>query len=221
MKILLTAGGTEEPVDGVRRLTNTSTGATGGVLAQHFADHGAEVLLLHAERAPLADLDLERDTFVTFADLEAALRRHLGGHNWDAVVHLAAVSDYSVASLEVDGRRVAHGDRGKIGSGREVVIRLAPNPKLIDSLKTWSRYPTVQIVGFKLTNQPDQAKRAAQVRALLARGTTDLVVHNDLNEIEGEDHKAEIWNPQGPVARTTTKTELADALFELLRKGTS
>ena len=131
MKILLTAGGTEEPVDGVRRLTNTSTGATGGVLARHFADHGAEVLLLHAERAPLADLDLERDTFVTFADLEAALRRHLGGHNWDAVVHLAAVSDYSVASLEVDGRPVAHGDRGgKIGSGREVVIRLIASSKI-------------------------------------------------------------------------------------------
>jgi len=221
MKILVTAGGTEEPVDGVRRLTNTSTGATGGVLARHFADCGAEVLLLHAERASLAELDLERDTFVTFADLEAALRRHLGGHNWDAVVHLAAVSDYSVASLEVDGRRVAHGDRGKIGSGLDVIIRLAPNPKLIDSMKSWSRNPSIQIVGFKLTNQLDQAKRAAQVQALLDRGTTDLVVHNDLSEIEGEDHKAEIWNPKGPVARTTTKTELAHALFELLHKGPS
>jgi len=219
MKILLTAGGTEEPVDGVRRLTNTSTGATGGVLARHFADCGAEVLLLHAERAPLADLDLERDTFVTFADLEAALHRHLVGHNWDAVVHLAAVSDYSIASVEVDGRRVTHGDRGKIGSGREVVIRLTPNPKLIDSLKTWSRNPTVQVVGFKLTNEPDPADRATQVRALLARGITDFVVHNDLCEIEGESHLAEIWNPDGPIARTTTKTELAHALFEILHKG--
>ena len=36
MRILVTAGGTEEPVDGVRRLTNLSTGTTGGVLARHF-----------------------------------------------------------------------------------------------------------------------------------------------------------------------------------------
>ena len=114
-----------------------------------------------------------------------------------------------------------HGDRSKISSGREVVIRLAPNPKLIDGLKTWSRNPSIQVVGFKLTNEPDPAKRAAQVRALLARGTTDLVVHNDLNEIEDEHHKAEIWTPDGPIARTKTKTELADALFELLLKGTS
>jgi len=218
MKILVTAGGTEEPVDGVRRLTNTSTGATGGVLARHFADCGAEVLLLHAERASLSAIEVERDTFVTFADLEVALRRHLGGRDWDAIVHLAAVSDYSVASVEVDGRLIAHGDRGKIGTGREVVIRLAPKPKLIDALNTWSRNPLIQVVGFKLTDEPDPAKRAASVRALLARGTTDLVVHNDLSEIEGEHHQAEIWTPDGPIARTNTKTELARALFELLHK---
>ena len=221
MKILVTAGGTEEPVDGVRRLTNTSTGATGGVLARHFADCGAEVLLLHAERAPLGTVNVERDTFVTFANLEAALLHHLASHDWDAVVHLAAVSDYSVASVEVDGRQVAHGDQGKIGSGREVVIRLAPNPKLIDDLKTWSRNPSIKVVGFKLTNEVDPDVRTAQVRALLDRGTTDLVVHNDLGEISGEHHPAEIWNPKGPVAQTTTKTELAQALFELLHKGTS
>jgi len=221
MKILVTAGGTEEPVDGVRRLTNVSTGATGGVLARHFADCGAEVLLLHAERAPLGTVNVERDTFVTFADLEAALRRHLGGRDWDVIVHLAAVSDYSVASVEVDGRQVAHGDQGKIGSGREVVIRLAPNPKLIDDLKTWSRNPSIKVVGFKLTNEVDPDVRTAQVRALLDRGTTDLVVHNDLSEIEGQDHKAAIWTLKGPVARTTKKTELAQALFRLLHKGTS
>ena len=221
MKILVTAGGTEEPVDGVRRLTNVSTGATGGVLARHFADCGAEVLLLYAERAPLGTVNVERDTFVTFADLEAALRRHLGGRDWDVIVHLAAVSDYSVASVEVDGRQVAHGDQGKIGSGREVVIRLAPNPKLIDDLKTWSRNPSIKVVGFKLTNEVDPDVRTAQVRALLDRGTTDLVVHNDLSEIEGQDHKAAIWTLKGPVARTTKKTELAQALFRLLHKGTS
>jgi phosphopantothenoylcysteine synthetase/decarboxylase len=219
VRILVTAGGTEEPVDGVRRLTNVSTGATGGVLARTFSERGAEVLLLHAERAPLDTVEVERDIFVTFADLEAALRRHLGGRDWDAIVHLAAVSDYSVASLEVDGCPVIHGDRGKIGSGREVVIRLTPNPKLIDSLKYWSRNKATQVVGFKLTNEPDPADRASKIRALLARGTTDLVVHNDLSEIGGEHHPAEIWTPDGPIARTTTKTELADTLFGLLNKG--
>ena len=83
MRVLVTAGGTEEHVDGVRRLTNLSTGATGAVIARHFAEQGAEVLLLHAERASLGDIPVERETFVTFCDLEAALRRRLAERDWD------------------------------------------------------------------------------------------------------------------------------------------
>lgn len=217
MKILVTAGGTDEPVDGVRRLTNVSTGATGGVLARRLNELGAEVLLLHAERAQLDTIDVERDTFVTFADLEAALRRHLGRSNWDAVVHLAAVSDYAIASIEVDGHEVPHGNHGKIDSGAEVLIRLKPNPKLIDSLRSWSRNSEIQVVGFKLTNNPGPAAREKKIRALLARGATDLVVHNDLSEITSDRHPAEVWSPLGPLARTETKDELAEVLFDLLR----
>jgi phosphopantothenoylcysteine decarboxylase/phosphopantothenate--cysteine ligase len=220
MRVLVTAGGTEEPVDGVRRLTNTSTGATGSAIARYFHGQGAEVLLLHSERATVVAGEIECDTFVTFADLQTALRRHLSKSDWDAVIHLAAVSDYSVASLEVDGHEVPHGDHGKIGSGVEVVIRLEPNPKLIDSLRDWSRNPKIRVVGFKLTNEPDPVLREERVRALLGRGTTDLVVHNDLSEITSDRHAAQIWNPLGPLARTETKEELADVLFDLVLDDT-
>jgi len=219
MRVVVTAGGTEEPIDGVRRLTNLSTGATGCAIAQTFAECDAEVLLLHAERAMLEPTGIDRETFLTFADLEAMLGRHLGDRHWDAVIHLAAVSDYSIASIEVDGDRVAHGNNGKIASGHEVVIRLEPNPKLVDGLKSWSRNPFIQVVGFKLTNTPDPAVRASKVRALLARGSTDLVVHNDLGDITATRHPAEIWTAHGPIVRTATKSELAFALFDLLREG--
>ena len=218
MKILVTAGGTEEPVDGVRRLTNISTGATGGVLSRFFAEGGAEVLLLHAERALLDDIPVRRETFLSFADLSAALRRLLEDRRWDAVVHLAAVSDYSIAAIEVDGSPVAPGATGKIGTGREVVLRLTANPKLIDSLRTWSCNPSVQIVGFKLTDDPDPTSRAAQVRALLDRGTADLVVHNDLRDLSEDRHPAVIHDPTGPLVRTETKEELARELFRLLQE---
>jgi len=219
LRILVTAGGTEEPVDGVRRLTNLSTGTTGGVLACHFAERGAEVLLLHAERAPLSEISVERETFVTFTDLEAALRRNLGGRRWDAVVHLAAVSDYSVASIEVDGRTIPADGHGKIGSDREVVIRLQPNPKLIDLIKPWSRDPDTLVVGFKLTNEPDAAARVPPVRRLLDRGTTDLVVHNDLHDINGDTHLATIFDRRGPLVQTKTKMQLARELFRLMMNG--
>lgn len=216
MRVLVTAGGTEEPIDGVRRLTNVSTGATGGAIATGLVERGAEVVLLHAARASLAGVVCERIPFVTYGELEDELRRQLGGREFDAVVHLAAVSDYAVASVEVDGRPIEHGEHGKIASGHDVVIRLRPTAKLIDRLRSWSRNPAVQVVGFKLTNDPDREARAARVRALLDRGTTDLVVHNDLAEIAGDRHPAEIWTPRGPLARTATKRELAEALYGLL-----
>jgi phosphopantothenoylcysteine synthetase/decarboxylase len=219
MRVLVTAGGTEEPVDGVRRLTNLSTGVTGGVLARIFAERGAEVLLLHAARARLDDVEVERESFVTFADLERALRRHLASRDWDAVVHLAAVGDYSVVGLEVDGRKMAPSAEGKIGSGHEVVIRLAPNPKLIDNLREWSRNPAVRVVGFKLTDDPDLEARAGRVRSLLERGVADLVVHNDVREIDDRRHVATVFDRRGPVVRTETKKHLAEELWRLLANG--
>jgi phosphopantothenoylcysteine synthetase/decarboxylase len=216
MRILITAGGTEEPVDGVRCLTNNSTGTTGGVLARFFAERGAEVLLLHAARARLNEIPVARETFVTFADLERALEHHLSARDWDVVVHLAAVSDYSVASIEVDGQRIQTGGEGKIGSGREVILRLAPNPKLIDSLKKWSRNRAIRVIGFKFTNEPDPQERRAQVLALLERGVADFVVHNDAHEIDDERHLATIHDLRGTVVRSETKDELAEQLWQVL-----
>lgn len=216
MRILITAGGTQEPVDGVRCLTNNSTGTTGGVLAGFFAERGAEVLLLHAARARLTQIPVERETFVTFADLERALEHQLSARDWDVVVHLAAVGDYSVASIEVDGRRIQTGGEGKIGSGREVILRLAPNPKLIDSLKKWSRNRAIRVIGFKFTNEPDPQRRRAQVLALLERGVADFVVHNDAQEIDDERHLATIHDLRGPVVRSETKDELAEKLWQVL-----
>jgi phosphopantothenoylcysteine synthetase/decarboxylase len=219
MKVLITAGGTEEPIDGVRRLTNLSTGATGAALARHFATRGAEVLLLHAARAAVGDQACERELFTTFAELEAALRRLLATRAFDVVVHAAAVGDWAIAAVELDGAARDHRARGKLEGGHDLVLRLRPNPKLIDSLRTWSANPALTVVGFKLTDEPDPEARPEKARALLARGAADLVVHNDLSEIAGSRHRATIHGPEGVLAVAGSKEELAEQLFAILEKG--
>jgi phosphopantothenoylcysteine synthetase/decarboxylase len=215
MRVLITSGGTEEPLDGVRRLSNLSTGATGAALANGFAERGAEVLLVHAERAALPEPGIESRTFVTFADLERVLMSALGERFWDAVIHAAAVGDYRIAALEVDGRNVEAG-RGKIGTGREVVVRLAPNPKLLDSLRTWSSNAEIAVVGFKLTDHADPEERRSHVRALIDRGVADFVVHNDVSQIDNRRHLATIFRGHRVVATTDTKERLAEELIRLL-----
>ncbi len=219
MKILVTAGGTSEPIDGVRRLTNTSTGATGAALAHHFSACGADVLLLHAERASIGDAAPRRETFVSFADLEEALRRHLGGEPWDAVVHLAAVSDYSVDTIEVDGTNFTPGEQHKIGAGNDVTIRLKPNPKLIDGLKGCSLNPHLRVVGFKLTVDTDREEREQAVSKLIGRGCADLVIQNDLREIDEDRHEASFWDQTGLIAQTHTKRNMAETLWKWLIEG--
>ena len=219
MRILITAGGTEESLDGVRRLTNTSTGATGLVLAHAFAAQRSDVVLLHAGNVDVTGVPAETEAFRTFDDLAALLERQLGARQFDAVVHLAAVSDYHLASIEADGEEIKPGARGKIGSGHELVLRLKPNPKLIDSLKSWSLNPDLTVVGFKLTDTPDPAVRQARIDGLFERGTADLVVHNDLREIDEGRHIAAIHSERGLLATTQTKNELAEALLQLLGPG--
>lgn len=218
MKVLITAGGTAEPIDGVRRIANSSTGTTGGAIARAFEARGHDVVLIHAADAPVAGIDVDREVFVTFADLEKALRRRLGENRFDAVIHLAAVSDYSVASVEVDGRQYKGGRDGKIASGHHVTIHLSPTPKLLDRLRSWSKNETIQIVGFKLTSEPDPGKRAHHVERLIVRSGSDLIVHNDVSGITDDRHAAEVWTRDGPFVRTSTKTELAETLLGLLEQ---
>ena len=221
INILVTAGGTEEPIDGVRRLVNSSTGATGLVIADRLRAHGADVLLLHSARVDASGFQGEKTLFLTFDDLSDALQNLLGSRPFDAVIHLAAVSDYHLAGIEVDGKPLESGERGKIGSGHELLLRLAPNPKLIDGLRAWSSNPDLTVVGFKLTDEKDKAERAAKVRALLQRGVADYVVHNDINEISVDQHIATVYSPSGVAAETRTKNELAEALCGLLAVGES
>lgn len=221
LHILVTAGGTEEPIDGVRRLVNSSTGATGLALAGRFRAAGADVVLLHSARVDVSGFDGETASFLTFEELSDALRHQLESRHFDAVVHLAAVGDYHLAGIEVDGRPLEAGMRGKIGTGHELLLRLAPNPKLIDSLRSWSINPELRVVGFKLTDGTDPGARVEKVNALLERGVADLVVHNDINEISGDRHVATVYSPRGELATTRTKTELADALCGLLADGAS
>ncbi|MDT8296930.1 MAG: phosphopantothenoylcysteine decarboxylase [Spirochaetaceae bacterium] len=225
MKILVTAGGTNEPIDGVRRIANMSTGQTGTVLAGHFAAMGAEVLLLHAQDSlvPVAEAGaagrIESRSFRSFADLAGKLEEILSTREFDAVVHLAAVSDYSVTRVLIDGRDFPPGGPGKIQDVEEVVVMLRKNPKLIDSIKNWSRGGNVTVVGFKLTDTPDRSVRRDQAMAQLRRGGTDLTVQNDVSDITPDAHPAMIYGNAGFIAGTETKHEMAEVLWHLLAEG--
>jgi phosphopantothenoylcysteine decarboxylase/phosphopantothenate--cysteine ligase len=178
-RVLVTSGGTAEPVDGVRVLTNSSTGATGAAIADQLAAAGHEVVLLRAHTAARATGPCGEETFGNFVELESALARLLGSARFDTVIHAAAVSDYGVDSMIVAGGVVPAGSQGKIESDGAPLLRLRPHPKLVDRLRRLSDRP-LTVVAFKLTHGADGSQADAAVRRLLARSGADFVVHNDL-----------------------------------------
>lgn len=218
LRVLVTSGGTAEPIDGVRVITNTSTGATGALITDHFAQRGHEVVLLRARAARGATGRCREETFVTFADLDAALTRELGGGVFDVVIHAAAVGDFAVDAIEVDGVRQAAG-AAKLASTKPPTLRLRRNPKLLDTLRARSRNRGVRIVAFKLTRGATAGEAQAAVAGLFANGAADLVVHNDLaaRPEDGGAFPAEIWAAEGAVvARCADRRDIAAALENLL-----
>ena len=216
LRVLVTSGGTAEPIDGVRVLANTSTGATGAGIAARLVRAGHEVVLLRARHSMRAEVACREETFGSFAELDAALTQLLGGEKFDAVIHAAAVSDFSVAAIEVNG--VAQSAQAKIASDAAPVLRLKPNPKLVDSLRARSANPQLRVVAFKLTRGAGDAEAKAAVQSLFAHAKADYVVHNDLTAKKTCcDFPADIYRPDGAIAaHCTTRAALAEALEKIL-----
>lgn len=211
-RVLITSGGTSEPIDAVRVLTNTSTGGTGARLARHFHAAGWQVTLLRSASATAVPAVEER-VFRSFADLARELFALLADRAYDLVIHAAAVGDFAVDRIEIDGQAAVPGG-GKIDSHAAPVLHLRPQPKLLEALRGRSRNPRVRIVAFKLLVEEDLAKPPAVVASWLAAGTADAVVVNAAQENQGGDAFPAVIHaqPGGVVARCATREQLAREL---------
>ena len=157
------------------------------------------------------------DASRTFADLDAALTRILSSEPFDAVVHAAAVSDFGVAEVIVDGAPRQPG-AGKLDSDSAPLLRLRPHPKLVDTLRARSMNESIRVVAFKLTGRRGPGghptRRRLALRPLRGRPRRP----QRLAERAGADaFPSEIHFPDGgPPERCATRPELAAALERLL-----
>lgn len=106
MKILITAGGTNEPIDSVRTITNSSTGRLGARIAERFLaePQTEQIYYLHGQTAIAPQNERVKPICIgSVADLEENIRSVFRTTSVDIVIHCMAVSDYRVKSmLDVD-----------------------------------------------------------------------------------------------------------------------
>ncbi len=171
-RILITAGGTREPLDPVRFIGNRSSGKQGVALARAAATRGAEVTLIVANLddgvlGRLAGVVSVQRVSTTLELQEAAL---LAAGTADLVIMAAAVADYRPET-------VADHKIKKETQGDTLELRLVKNPDILRELSA-GRHDGQVIVGFAAETEPDpQALLALAVAKRERKGVDYLVVN--------------------------------------------
>jgi phosphopantothenoylcysteine decarboxylase/phosphopantothenate--cysteine ligase len=209
-RVVVTAGGTREPLDPVRFIGNRSSGRQGVALAEAARDRGADVVLVAAHLEVSAPAGVEVREVSTTEELRGATLAAASGA--DVVVMAAAVADYRPES-------VAEGKIKKEQQGDELELRLVRNPDILAELSTERAQRTV--IGFAAETEPDDAALLELGRAKLARKGCDYLVVNRVGWSEGFTTAGNdvviVSGPGDIVARASgTKREVADAILDLL-----
>ena len=169
MRVLVTAGGTREPIDSVRFVGNRSSGRMGVALADEAARRGADVTLIAANVAvPLPDVTAI--PVETTAELEAAVREHFGDS--DVLIMAAAPADFRPAA-PVDEKISREGSEG-------LSIELEPTADIVASISA-ERRADQTVIGFAAEHGEGAVERG---RAKLARKGLDGVVVNDISRAD-------------------------------------
>jgi phosphopantothenoylcysteine decarboxylase/phosphopantothenate--cysteine ligase len=209
MRVLVTAGGTREPLDAVRFLGNRSSGRMGFALAEEAARRGAEVTVV------AANVDLPRSPAVGYVEVQTAdeLRKATLERfpRCDVLMMAAAVADYRPAVVE-DGK-IAREERGGFA------VQLVPTADVLTEA-AGGRRPDQTVVGFAAEHGPRAVERA---RVKLERKQLDAIVVNDVSQPEigfdVDDNEVTIVDRDGEhPAPKATKAEIAAFVLDRVQQ---
>ncbi|MBH0099076.1 bifunctional phosphopantothenoylcysteine decarboxylase/phosphopantothenate--cysteine ligase CoaBC [Salinibacterium sp. NSLL150] len=173
--VLVTAGGTREPLDPVRFIGNRSSGKQGVALATAAAARGADVTLIAANLEVPLPAGVRCIQVSTTLELQSAVQA--AAESADAIVMAAAVADYRPAET-------AQSKIKKRSDSSTLELRLEENPDILRGLAAES--PESQIVvGFAAETEPQDAALLELGRAKIARKGCDFLVINRVGWTEG------------------------------------
>ena len=212
--VLVTAGGTREPLDSVRFVGNRSSGRMGVALAEAARERGARVTLLAANLHVAAPTGIEVVPTPTAADLR---REALARADADVVLMSAAVSDYRPAE-RLDGKRPKSADSW--------TVDLVPTADVARALGASKRDGQI-LVAFGAESGDDGLARK---RAMLTDKNADLVVYNDVGRddigFDSPDNEVVLITTDAErrvakASKTTIAREILDEVERLLAEGAS
>src|SRR5579875_3088307 len=210
-RVVVTAGGTREPIDPVRYVGNHSSGLMGFALAEEARDRGAEVtLIVGAASAPIP-FGMTVIHVGSALEMRDAVLKAIAGA--DALVMAAAVADYRVEHPA--DHKIKKGSREENADGT-LTLHLIPNPDILKEVAASPAAPGLIRVGF-----------AAETHDLAANATgkhhkkkLDMLVANDVTKSGSgfgvETNEVAIYHADGRIEQLALlpKTEVAAAIWD-------
>jgi phosphopantothenoylcysteine decarboxylase/phosphopantothenate--cysteine ligase len=202
-KVLVTAGGTREPLDSVRFVGNRSSGRMGVALAEEARQRGAQVTLLAANLAVPAPSGVDVVETPTAADLE---REALSRADADVIVMAAAVADYRPPAPLAEKRPK---------DDATWTIELEPTSDVLAALGA-TRRPGQVLVGFAADGAATGLERARTKRTVKG---ADLFVFNDVSRadigFDASENEVTLFSDDGERrVEKAPKQKIAAAVFD-------
>jgi len=199
--IVVTAGGTQEPIDPVRHISNRSSGRMGYALAEAARDRGAEVKLITAPTSLSEPVGVEVVNVRTAAQMKKAVTRAVA--EADALIMAAAVADYQP--------KKAASAKLKKESARSLTLALVRTPDILAEVKG-----SFLKVGFAAESED----LIANARKKLEQKNLDLIVANDITRADSgfdvDTNRVTIIDRKGKAEELPlmSKREVADRVLD-------
>lgn len=202
MKILITAGATWVKIDAVRILTNRFTGKTGLYLAKQLKEKGHSVMLLINPHCIGKVSEVKYIYYHYFDEFKSKISQALKKNSYDAIIHMAAVSDYKLKNSKP----------GKISSGKKSLnLKLVPIEKIVKLIRKLAKKSL--LIQFKL--EVDRKGLKEKAYKSLKTNKSDFVVANSLADMR-LGYKAFLIDNKKKVTNIGSKKALADTLNRII-----
>ena len=238
--ILITAGGTSEPIDEIRAITNKSTGRLGCAIAHEFSlrNDVGKIFYVHGKGAVLPeDEGIEFRPVRSTQDVLDAMTDILKNEKIDVIIHSMAISDYTIAAfttLEDFLELLAYNESETVEEVAELVERedlrkkytklpssidnpllmLKKTPKVLSMLRGMA--PDASIVGFKLLDSVSHEELMRVAAEQIKKNDTDFCLANDYVTVVSPVHVGFLLDRNGKEIRFDGKEAIARGIADIL-----
>jgi phosphopantothenoylcysteine decarboxylase/phosphopantothenate--cysteine ligase len=214
VRVVVTAGGTREPIDPVRFIGNRSSGKQGVAIAAAAARRGAEVTLIGANLEIAPPADCVTVVVSTTSDLRDAVAHHAPGAQ--VIIMAAAVADYRPDVI-------ADGKLKKDSVGERLNLSLVKNPDILKELVA-SRVEGQVLIGFAAETESTREGLLELGRSKIVRKGCDYLVVNGVDWTKGfgaDDNTVLVLDATGDVVAESTgsKMSVANSILDLLNSS--